>query len=145
MIVLQISSLSQELRVALEDCFKNIVPSSVKKLGKAFDLELAIEQLCRFKVKNGKLIISREDRIEWEANGASEFGEIYRHVCMLPPAQAPADENHDLNFLPHDSVATLKKFKIATQKILWEKLRNAPTPCFLTVMETASSNSSKVT
>ena len=70
-------TLSQELRVALEDRFKNIVPSSVKKLGKAFDLELAMEQLCKFKVENGKLIISREDRIEWEANGASEFGEFY--------------------------------------------------------------------
>jgi hypothetical protein len=81
-------TLSQQLQVALGARFKNIVPSTVKKLGKVFDLEHAVEQLCRFKIEDGKLMISREDWIEWEANGSSEFGEFYRNVCMLPHVQA---------------------------------------------------------
>ena len=120
-------TLSQQLQVALDARFKNIVPSTVKKLGKVFDLEHAVEQLCRFKIENGKLMISREDRIEWEANRCSEF---YRRICMLPYVRAPTDESRDLNLLPQDSVATLKKFKIALQKILCEKLGNCTDTTF---------------
>ena len=102
----------------------------MKKLGKVFDLEHAVEQLGRFKIENGKLMISREDWIEWEANGCSEYSEFYRSVCMLPHVQALADESRDLNLLPYDSVATLKKFKTALQKILWEKLGNCTDTMF---------------
>ena len=56
---------------------------------------------------------------------------------MLPHIQALADENRDLNLLPHDSVATLKKFKIALQKILWEQLEN----CTYTMFSDRDGNS----
>ena len=111
--------LCKSLRVGLEGQYNNIVPSSVKKLGKVFDVEEIVRQLCKFKVEDGKLILAREDRIEWETSGSNEFHEFYQHVCSLPHVHALADANHDMDLLPTDSHAVLKKFKNTLQKIFW--------------------------
>lgn len=111
--------LCKNLRVGLEGRHNNIVPNSVKKLGKVFDVEEIVRQLCKFKVENGKLILAREDRIEWETSGSNELHEFYQHVCSLPHVQALADANHDMDLLPTDSHAVLKRFKNTLQNIFW--------------------------
>jgi hypothetical protein len=85
-------TLCQELRVGLTSRFDKIVPIPVKKLGKVFDLEhiIIVEQLCKFKITDGKLVISRQDQIEWEADRSGEFSEFYQHVCVMPHVQALA-------------------------------------------------------
>ena len=112
-------ALCQEIRVGLTSRFDKIVLIPAKKLGKVFDLEHVVEQLCKFKVADDKLVVSREDRIEWEADGSGEFSEFYQHVCIIPHVQALADEDHSLDLLPHDSLTILTKFKTTLQKIVW--------------------------
>lgn len=123
-------TLCQELRVGLTSRFDKIVPIPVKKLGKVFDLEHIVEHLCKFKVANGKLVISRQDRIEWEADGSSEFSEFHQHVCAMPHVLALADEDHGLDLLPHDSLTILKNFKTTLKKIFWESMGNCTDTMF---------------
>ena len=73
----------------------------------------------KFKVNDGKLVVSREDRIEWETAGTKEFQEFYNIVCNIPHIRTLADTNHNLSLLPHDSNVILKKFKTTIEKILW--------------------------
>jgi hypothetical protein len=69
--------------------------------------------MCNYKVEDGKLVIEHDDRIKWETSGNNEFHEFFKHVCALPHVQALslADSNHDLDLLPTDSNAVLKRFK----------------------------------
>ena len=87
-------TLCQSLQRGLEARYDNIVPFSVKKLCKVFDLEEVVKHMCHYKVVDGKLIIRREDQIEWEQSGSSEFNEFFRYVCALPHVKALADTNH---------------------------------------------------
>ncbi len=72
-----------------------------------------------FEVRDGKLVVPREDRIQWETAGTKEFQEFYNVVCNIPHIQTLADTDHNLSLLPHDSNAILKKFKTTMEKILW--------------------------
>ena len=108
----------------LEARFNSIVPTPVKQLGEVFDLEKAVDHLCKFKVQNGKLVIYRQDRIEWEADGNKEFCEFYEHVCAMEHVKSLADEDHTLALLPHDGHAILKKFKTTLRKVVWENLES---------------------
>ena len=73
----------------------------------------------KFKINDGKLVVSREDQIEWETAGTKEFQEFYNIVCNIPHIRTLADTNHNLSLLPHDSNVILKKFKTTIEKILW--------------------------
>ena len=65
----------------------------------------------KFKVDDGKLVVSGEDGVEWETAGKKEFQEFYNIVCNIPHIRALADTNHNLSLLPHSSNIILKKFK----------------------------------
>ena len=117
-------TLCQDLRAALQARFNRAVPAPVKKLFQVFDLEKAVENLCKFKVENEKLVVSREDRITWETDGTEEFQEFYNDVCNIPHVRALADRNRDLGLLPHDSNMILKRFKTTLQKMVWFGLGN---------------------
>ena len=47
------------------------------------------------------------------------------HVCALPHVQALADSNHDLDLLPTDSNAVLKRFKTTLQKFFGQRWATA--------------------
>jgi hypothetical protein len=73
----------------------------------------------KFKVDDGKLVVSGEDGVEWETAGKKEFQEFYNIVCNIPHIRELADTNHNLSLLPHNSNVILKKFKTTIEKILW--------------------------
>ena len=98
-------SFCHNLRVALDAQFNRAVPDAVKKFSQIFDLEKACSHLC--KVDDGKFVVSREDKIEWETVGTREFQNFYQVVCNIPHIRALADTNHNLSLLPHDSNAVL--------------------------------------
>ena len=123
-------TLCQSLQRGVEARYDNIVPSSVKKLRKVFDLEV-VKHMCHYKVVDGKLVIRREDRIEWEQSGSSEFNEFFRYVCALPHVKALADTNHELDLLPIHSHTVLKRFKTTMQKIFWMGLGSCIEGLFL--------------
>ncbi len=124
-------SFCQNLRVALDDRFTRAVPDAVKKLSQIFDLEKACEYMCKFKVEAGKLVVSREDRINWETVGTIEFQHFYNVVCNIPHIRALADTNHNLCLLPHDSNTVLKRFKTTIEKIVWFGLGNCTDTIFV--------------
>ena len=86
-------TLCQSLQRGLEARYDNIVPSSVGKLCKVFDLEEVVKHMRHYKVVDGKLVIRREDRIEREQSGSSEFNEFFRYVCALPHVKAGSFAN----------------------------------------------------
>ena len=124
-------TLCEDLQVGLDTRFNDIIPNSVKQLEKIFDIERMVENLCKFSVQDGNLVISRRDRIEWEADGSNEFREFYQHVCDIPHVQKLADEDHDLDLLPHDSSTILKRLKTTMQKMFWQRLGNCTDAMFL--------------
>ena len=109
----------KNLHIALDARFNLAVPEEVRKLAKIFDLEKAFASMEKFQICDGKLLVPREDRIQWETAGTKEFQEFYNVVCNIPHVQTFADANHNLSLLPHDSNAILKTFKTTIEKILW--------------------------
>jgi hypothetical protein len=109
-------TLCKDLRVGLQARFTNIVPTSVKKLCNVFDFEKIAKHMCNYKVKDGRLVIEHDTRIQWETSSNNELHKFFKHVCALPHVQALADSNHDLDLLPTDSNAVLKRFKTTLQK-----------------------------
>ena len=95
-----------------------------------FDLEV-VKHMCHYKVVDGKLVIRREDRIEWEQSGSSEFNEFLTYVCALPHVKALADTNHELDLLPIHNHTVLKRFKTTMQKIFWMGLASCIKGLFL--------------
>ena len=55
-----------------------------------FEFEKALTHLCNFTVQNGKLVTTREKKIEWETYGAQEFNEFFTVVCNIPHVRALA-------------------------------------------------------
>ena len=100
------------------------MPTSVTDLCKVFDFEEIAKQMCNYKVEDGKIVVDRDDQIQWETSGNNEFHEFFKHVCALPHVQGLANVNHDLNLLPTDSTVVLKRFKTTLQKIFWTGLGN---------------------
>ena len=113
-------TLCEDLQVGLDTRFDDIIPNSAKQLEKIFDLERMVENLCKFSVQDGNLVISRRDRVKWEADGSNEFRKFYQHVCDIPHVQKLADEDHDYPLLPHDSSTILKRLKTTMQKMFWQ-------------------------
>lgn len=129
--IINLIEFCHNLRVALLDRYNNVIPEPVKKLHKIFELEKAIKYLCNFKIQNGKLVVSREDRIAWEIDGTNEFAEFYNVVCNIPHIQNLADTDHNLSLLSHHSNIVLKKFKTTLQKMVWLDLGNCADKMFV--------------
>ena len=121
----------QNLRAALDARYKQVIPEPVKKLHKIFDLEKAIKHLCKFKSENGKLLVSREDRVEWETDGTNEFAEFYKVVCDIPHIRDLSDTDHNLALLSHHSNMIIKRFKGTLEKMVWFDLENCAAMMFV--------------
>lgn len=48
-----------------------------------FDLEKALTHLCNFTAQNGKLITTREHKIEWETYEVNELNKFFQVVCNI--------------------------------------------------------------
>lgn len=98
--------------------FNLAVPTAAQKLSQIFYLEKACAYMEKFKVYDGKLVVSR--RLDKVGNGRHKgFQEFYNIVCNIPHIRALADTNHNLSLLPHNSNVIVKKFNTTIEKILW--------------------------
>ena len=52
------------LQIALDARFNQAVPNEVQKLSQIFDLEKIFASMEKFKVDDGKLVVSRQHRIQ---------------------------------------------------------------------------------
>ena len=120
--IMDLKTLCKELNENLSTRYKNIIPDHVVKLYNIFDLGKVISELANFKFENGKLVIKRNDRIEWEKKGLEEFNEYFEYVCQLPHVQKYVDNNSTSNLLPHNSQLVFSNFKNTIKKIVWENL-----------------------
>ena len=118
----ELKTLCKELRNNLSTRYENIVPAHVVKLYNIFDLGKIIGELTSFKYENDKLVINRNDRIEWEKKGLEEFNEYFEHVCQLPHVQKYVDDNSTSNLLPHSSQSVFSNFKTTIKRVVWENL-----------------------
>ena len=107
------------LRDSISTRFHRAVPNVTIQLYNMFDFEKALTHLCNFTVQNGKLVTTRENKIEWETYGAQEFNEFFTVVCNIPHVRALADNDSSLMLLPHNSVIVFKRFKDTLEKIVW--------------------------
>ena len=101
----------QNLCAVLDARYNEVIPEPVKKLHKIFDLVKVIKHLCRFKSEDGKLLVSREDRVEWETDGTNEFAEFYKVVCDIPHIRDLSDTDHNLALLSHHSNMIINSIK----------------------------------
>ena len=76
-------TLCKDLRVGLQARFTNIVPTSVKKLCNVFDFEKIAKHMCNYKVKDGRLVIERDDRIQWETSSNNELHKFMSALCHM--------------------------------------------------------------
>jgi hypothetical protein len=90
-----------------------------------------MNHLCKFKVENGMLVISREDRVAWQTDGISAFANFFKAVCNIPHIRELADTNHNLCLLPHNSNVVLEKFKRTLEKMVWLNLGNTTHKIFV--------------
>ncbi|CAB3988788.1 Hypothetical predicted protein [Paramuricea clavata] len=97
------------------------VPNITKEFYNMFDLEKAFTHLCNFTVKNRKLIMSREHKIEWEIDGVEEFNSFFKVVCNLPHVRS---SDSLLMLLPQNSVIVFKRLKDTLENIVWFGLGN---------------------
>ena len=111
--------------------YNQAVPLLVGQLYKIFDLEKAVNHLCDFSVEGDKLVISQDDRINWEMEGMDEFAAFYKVVCNIHHIRKTADQNHSLLLLPYHSNAVFKKFKDTLEKIIWLNLGNCTNSFFV--------------
>ena len=112
------------LRSSISTRFHRAVPNVTIQLYNMFDLEKALTHLCNFMVQNGKLIPTREHKIEWETYGVNEFNKFFQVVCNIPHVSILADSDSSLMLLPHNSVIVFKRFKDTLEKIIWFGLGN---------------------
>ena len=118
----------QNLCAALDARYSQVIPEPVKKLHEMLDLDKAIKHLCKFKSENGKLLVSREDTVEWETDGTNEFAEYkyisYKVVCDIPHVRDLSETDHNLALLLYHSNMIIKRFKSTLKKIVWLDLGN---------------------
>ncbi len=100
--------------------FSSIIPNEVKLLSRIFDFENLLSDLVCFSYDNGKISISREERIKWEMKGAKEFAEFHGHVCELPHVKGLADADPELNLVPHCSQSIYLSLKTALKRMVWQ-------------------------
>lgn len=112
------------LRLSISTRFHRAVPNVTSQLYSMFDFEKALTHLCNFTVQNGKLIITREQKIEWETDGVEEFNAFFKVVCNIPHVRALADSDSSLMLLPHNSAVVFKRFKDTLKKMIWFGLGN---------------------
>ena len=112
------------LRLSISARFRRAVPDVTKEFYNMFDFEKAFTHLCNFTVENGKLIMSREHKIEWEMDGVEEFNSFFKVVCNLPHVRALSDSDSSLMLLPHNSVIVFKRLKDTLENIIWFGLGN---------------------
>ena len=112
------------LRSSISTRFHRAVPNVTIQLYNMFDLEKALTHLCNFTVQNGKLITTREHKIEWETYGVNEFNTFFQVVCNILHVRVLADSDSSLMLLPHNSVIMFKRFKDTLEKIIWFGLGN---------------------
>jgi hypothetical protein len=81
------------LRLSISARFHRAVPNVTKEFYNMFDFEKALTHLCNFTVENGKLIMSREQKIEWETDGVQEFNYFFKVFLNLPHVRALSDSD----------------------------------------------------
>ena len=106
----------------LRERFLDIVPASVKNLGKNFDLETCFERMASFTNLSGKLHVQPEDRKSWDEKGNAEFQDFYKHLCRLPHIDELQKNDSMLDLMPHCSTGVYRKYKSTLLSMVWKGL-----------------------
>ena len=118
----ELITLCHELNEELQSRYNDIIPDVVKQIGAIFDFENMIERLSKFSVENGKLSISKSDRMDWDTCSREEFNEFFSHVCNLLHVAHLSEMNRELELFRHNSDFVLRNLKTALQSIVWQGL-----------------------
>lgn len=112
--------IATDLKEELSIKYSQAVSDETAKLAKIFDLECILKHLAAYRLENGVVRSSTEQRVAWETHGQNEFSTFWSHLCRLPQVEGKMNSDGHLSLLPHDSTLVLRRFKKVMFDMIWK-------------------------